>query len=192
LLVVIKKALFILLFLTLWMVFSPMVKAQVVPAVVSNVAYADISCVVVSPIGIIKLQDMNFGSIISGQAGAVTLSPNGGVPTTSGNVMIETSGSVVSTATFSVSDSQENSAKAVHYFTGYTITLPANEIILANESGQTMRVGNFTSIPSASTFGTFTNGAGTVSIGATLYVNALQGLGKYSSTTSFPVTVNYY
>jgi hypothetical protein len=170
----------------------PRVSAQTVPVVVSNVAYAEISCVVISPIGIVKLQDMNFGSIISGQAGAVTLSPDGGRPTTSGNVMIETSGSVVSPATFNVSDNQGNSAKAAHYFTGFTITLPTNEIILTNESGQTMRVGNFTSIPSATTNGTFTNGEGTISVGATLYVTAQQGLGQYVSVTSFPVTVNYY
>jgi hypothetical protein len=176
----------------LMMAFFSKSEAQVVPVIVSNVAYADVSCVVISPIGIIKLQDMNFGSIISGQAGAVTLPPDGGKPITSGNVTMETSNSVVSTATFQVSDNQGNSTKAVHYFTGYTITLPTNEVILANESGQTMRVANFTSIPSASSFGTFTNGEGTVSIGATLYVNAAQGIGQYASTSSFPVTVNYY
>lgn len=135
---------------------------------------------------------MNFGSIISGQAGAVTLPPDGGRPTTSGNVMLETAGSVVSPATFSVSDNQGNTSNPIHYFTGYTITLPTNDVILANEAGQTMRVSNFTSIPSATSFGTFTNGEGTISVGATLYVSAQQGLGQYASTTSFPVTVNYY
>lgn len=167
-------------------------KAQVVPVLASNVAYANVSCVVISPIGIIKVQDMHFGSIISGQAGTVTLPPDGGRPITSGNVTLETSNSVVSPATFEVSDNQGTSAKAMHYFTGYTITLPANDIILANESGQTMRVANFTSIPSANSFGTFTNGEGTLSVGATLYVSAQQGLGQYASITSFPVTVNYY
>jgi len=190
---VIKKIINILVVVTSLLLGSfTGVKAQVVPVISSNVAYAEISCVVISPIGIIKLQDMHFGSIISGQAGAITLPPDGGRPITSGNVTMETSNSVVSPATFKVSDNQGNSAQAIHYFTGYTITLPTNEITLANESGQTMRVGNFTSVPSATSFGTFTNGEGTVSIGATLYVNAAQGLGQYASTTSFPVTVNYY
>ncbi len=167
-------------------------KAQVVPVLASNVAFAKVSCVVINPIRIIKIRDMNFGSIISGQAGSVTLPPDGGRPVTSGNVMLETSKNVISTATFQVSDNQGNSATSVHYVTGYTISLPTGEVILTNESGQTMRVGNFTSIPSASAFGAFTNGESTLSVGATLYVNEQQGLGQYASVTSFPVTVNYY
>lgn len=167
-------------------------KAQVVPVIPSNVAYAKVTCVVINPIGIIKVRDMNFGNIIKGEAGAITLPPDGGRPITSGNVLLETTNNVVSTATFEVSDSEGSSAKAFHYFTGYTITLPNYDVIMSNESGQTMRVADFTSIPSATSFGAFTNGQGSLSVGATLYVSAEQGLGQYASITSFPVTVNYY
>jgi len=135
---------------------------------------------------------MRFGSIISGQAGAITLPPDGGQPITSGGVMMESSNNVISTATFQVSDNNKGLSGAAHYYTGFTITLPTGEVILGNESGQTMRVADFTSIPSASSFGTFSNGEGTISVGATLYVTEQQGIGQYASKTSFPVTVNYY
>jgi len=167
-------------------------KSQVVPVVPSNVAYADVSCVVINPIGIIKIRDMHFGSIISGQSGEITLPPDGGQPVTSGGVMMETSNNLVSTATFQVSDNNKGSSVATHYYTGFTITLPTGDVILANESGQSMRVSNFTSVPAASSYGTFSNGEGTISVGATLYVTEQQGVGQYASKTSFPVTVNYY
>jgi len=70
--------------------------------------------------------------------------------------------------------------------------LPTTDITLVNEEGKTMRVSDFTSTPSATGFGTFTNGTGSLTVGATLYVSASQGIGKYTSTSPFPVTVNFY
>jgi len=61
-----------------------------------------------------------------------------------------------------------------------------------NGLGKTMRVSNFTSSPSASGYGTITNGKGILTVGATLYVNAMQDVGNYVSSSPFPVTVNYY
>lgn len=76
-------------------------------------------------------------------------------------------------------------------FTEYTISLPSNDVVLVNEEGKTMRVGNFTSNPASTQKGTLVNGIGQLSIGATLYVEADQGLGQYASATPFPVTVNF-
>jgi len=123
----IKKYFIILGFFYLTIISYNSANGQVVPVVPSNVAYADVSCVVINPIGIIKIRDMRFGSIISGQAGSITLPPDGGQPVTSGGVMMETSNNVISTATFQVSDNNKGLSGAAHYYTGFTITLPTGK-----------------------------------------------------------------
>ena len=76
------------------------------------------------------------------------------------------------------------------FYSGYTITLPSHEVVLVNESGESMRVSNFTSYSSG--YSNFKDGVGELSIGATLYVSSRQGLGNYVSSAPFPVTVNFY
>jgi len=166
-------------------------KAQVIPVLASNVAYANITCVVVSPIVITKLRDMHFGSIVSGTKGTIMLPPDGGKPISTGSVGIPSAANTTSTATFEVSDNMGNNPNTVRMFTEYTITLPTNDVVLVNEEGKTMRVGNFTSNPASNQKGTLVNGIGQLSVGATLYVEADQGLGQYASAAPFPVTVNF-
>jgi hypothetical protein len=166
-------------------------KAQVIPVLASNVAYANITCVVVSPIVITKLRDMHFGSIVSGTKGTIILPPDGSKPISTGSVALQSAANTVSTATFEVSDNLGNNPNTVRMFTEYTISLPSNDVVLVNEEGKTMRVGNFTSNPASTQKGTLVNGIGQLSIGATLYVEADQGLGQYASATPFPVTVNF-
>jgi len=135
---------------------------------------------------------MFFGTIVAGNTGTVILSPEGESPVTTGNVNLKSSEGIISAATFEVNDGMGTDPSSFHYFKGYSITLPANDIILQNDVGKTMRVSNFTSSPSSTGYGTFSNGIGVLAVGATLYVNASQGIGKYISTTPFPVTVNFY
>jgi hypothetical protein len=155
------------------------------------VAYANISCYVISPIGITKVNDMYFGTIVSGNAGSVTLTPNGERPVTTGNVSLKSAQGIISAAAFEINDGLGAEA-TTRFFTGYSISLPTSDITLVSDDGKTMRVSNFTSIPSSSGYGSFTNGKGVLTVGATLYVNASQGVGKYVSTSPFPVTVNFY
>jgi hypothetical protein len=155
------------------------------------VAYANISCYVIAPIGITKVNDMYFGTIASGNAGSVTLTPDGEQPVTTGNVSLKSAQGIISAATFEVNDGL-GAESTIRFFTGYSISLPTSDITLVSEDGQTMRVSNFTSIPSSTGYSTFTNGKGVLTVGATLYVNASQGIGKYVSTSPFPVTVNFY
>ena len=155
-------------------------------------AYAEISCVVVAPIGISKTKDMLFGPIVSGNAGSVILSPDGNQLSTTGSVTTKTAEGTISVAEFVVNDGLGSSVSATRYFAGYTISLPNTDVILVNESGKTMRVSNFTSFPSASGQGTFINGSGKLTVGATLHVSEDQGIGKYVSSSPFPVTVNFY
>jgi hypothetical protein len=135
---------------------------------------------------------MYFGTIVSGNAGTVSLSPDGENATTTGNVALKSAQGIISTATFEVNDGLGNDASAPRYFTGFSISLPTSEILLVNEEGNTMRVSNFTSTPSSSGVGAFTNGKAIITVGATLHVNADQVIGKYTSTSPFPVTVNFY
>ncbi|MCX6222975.1 MAG: DUF4402 domain-containing protein [Bacteroidia bacterium] len=166
-------------------------KAQVIPVLASNVAYANITCVVVSPIVITKLRDMHFGNIVSGSKGTIMLPSDGGKPISTGSAGIPSTANTTSTATFEVSDNLGNNPNAVHMFTEYTITLPTNDVVLVNEDGKTMRVGNFNSNPASTQKGTLVNGIGQLSVGATLYFEADQGLGQYASASPFPVTVNF-
>lgn len=168
------------------------IKAQVVRAETASISSAKISCYVITPIGIMKIRDMHFGKIVSGYSGSIVLSPENGIASTTGNVSLGTGGDYVSAASFEVSDGLGNSTGIRRFYAGYTITLPSNEVILVNESGNTMKVSNFTSYPSSSGYGNFKNGEGELSIGATLYITANQGLGNYMSSAPFPVTVNFY
>lgn len=166
-------------------------KAQVIRADEGAGSAASISCFIVSPIGITKMQDMNFGAIVSGNSGTVVLSPEDGNLLTTGNVTLRSVSGVVSAAVFEVNDGIGAAGSAQRNFTNYSITLPTSDITLVSEGGSTMRVSNFTSSPSGSGVGTFTNGKGVLTVGATLYVNSSQGIGKYMSTVAFPVTVNF-
>jgi hypothetical protein len=157
----------------------------------TNVAYANINCIVVAPILITKTRDMNFGSIVAGAKGSIILPPDGSKPIANGSVTLESAASLATTATFEVSDNMGNNPNTVRMFTEFSITLPTSDVMLVNAEGKTLRVGNFTSNPSSSQKGTLINGAGVLSVGATLYVEADQGLGQYTSTSPFPVTVNF-
>ena len=166
--------------------------SQVIPGDNGASATASSACIVVIPIGITKIRDMYFGNIISGNAGTVQISPEGGLPVTTGGVALQTKNSVFSAASFMVNDGLANNPTIRRYFKGYSITLPSQTVTLSNGRGSTMSVGNFTSNSSALGYNGFITGTGYLNIGATLYVNASQSLGQYSSTSPFPVTVNFY
>ena len=135
---------------------------------------------------------MYFGNIISGKAGTVQLTAEGGLPLTTGEVAIQSKGSVFASAIFEINDGLGNTSVTRKYFKGFSITLPSNDVTLSNGTGGIMRVSNFTSNTSPNGFINSPNGTGMLSIGATLYVNAFQNLGQYVSTAPFPVTVNFY
>lgn len=135
---------------------------------------------------------MHFGTIMQGVKGTVILPADGSRPVSTGNVSIGVSDNLASAATFQVSDNLGSNPNTVRMYTEYTITLPSNDVTLTNTAGtSTLRVGNFTSNPAASENGTLVNGLGQLSVGATLYVEADQGIGQYTSAAPFPVTVNF-
>ncbi|HEY3371329.1 MAG TPA: DUF4402 domain-containing protein [Prolixibacteraceae bacterium] len=142
---------------------------------------APASATIVTPISIVKVDDMNFGNVaIQGSNdGTVVLTPAGGRTADAGATLPAIKGTV-SAASFTVSGQ-----------TGYTyaITLPSTLTITSGLNY--MIVDAFTSTPDATGTLDATLGTETISVGATLNVNAGQGAGVYTNTAGFEVTVNY-
>jgi len=149
----------------------------------SLTATATASAAIVGGLDIQKKVDMNFGTIMGVAAGTVELTASG---TRNPSVGLTLPGGIFAVASFEVTGAQG---------TSYNITIPTVAIpTTTNPVGATpMTVGEFTSIPVAGT-GTGTldlaSGKQTISVGATLHVNANQTVGQYK-TDPFTVTVNY-
>lgn len=144
-------------------------------------ASAPASATIVTPIGITKMVDMNFGNIaVKGTAGTVVLS-TAGVRTPSGGVTLPATAGTVAAASFTVSGEGAYT---------YSITLPTSLTISdAAATPNTMTIDAFTSNPSGT--GALTAGSQVLTVGATLNVGANQVTGAYTNATGFDVTVNY-
>jgi hypothetical protein len=147
----------------------------------SSMASSTISATIVTPIGITKTIDMNFGNLAaSTSAGTVVLTPEGTRTITGGISLISNTGTVTA-ASFQVSGEGSYT---------YSISLPNETFTLKRTSGsETMLINNFTSIPSGS--GKLISGTQTILVGATLNIEADQTIGEYVCETGFNVTVNY-
>jgi hypothetical protein len=142
---------------------------------------------IVTPISILKTQDMNFGNVAvqSASGGTVVLTP-AGVRSVTGDVTLPTTATgTVTAANFTVG------GNGVYTF---SIDLPSS-ITLTRVSGtETMTVGTFTSngdVATGDTTATLVGGTFTLNVGATLNVAAAQVAGVYTNTADLTVTVNY-
>ena len=166
------KKLTILVALLLVVGFSTNVFAQVT-------ATASTTATIVTPIGITKTVDMNFGNVATnGAVGTVVLTPAGTRTSTGGVTLPAASGSPTA-ASFAVTGSGTYT---------YTITLPASPITLAGTTAG-VTVGTFVSNPASP--GALTAGAQTVLVGATLNLPVSVVAGSYTNAASLTVTVNY-
>jgi hypothetical protein len=131
-----------------------------------------------APIAIGNTQSLSFGSFVVGSGGSVTISTSGGRSATGGITLIPSSAGAA--ARFSVTGDPGMT---------YSISLPLDgEAALSNGAGQSMPLNAFASDPSG--IGLLgLDGSQTLSVGATLNVDAGQAVGAYSG--SFSVTVNY-
>jgi len=143
-------------------------------------ATASASATIITPISISKTADLNFGNVAVSAtvAGTAVITPAGVRSATLGVTLPATSGTV-SAASFTVTGAAGYS---------YVITLPSSALTITNGSN-TMTVTTFVSSPA--TNGTLTGGTQTLTVGATLNVDAGQAAGLYTSETPFSVTVNY-
>jgi len=152
----------------------------IVGQVSSTVTSIGIDATVIAPISIVNTGStpLDFGTIArSSTAGTVTITPVGGQSPSGGVSVLSSSG--FSAAPFAVTG--ENDAS-------FNITVPSNSTVELTRSGgsETMAVNDFAHNSTLVLSGT---GAGTFSVGATLYVNADQIAGDY--TGSFAITVAY-
>ena len=144
-------------------------------------ATATASSTIVTPIGITKTVDMNFGNVAinSTTAGTVVLAP-AGTRTSTGGVTLPATAGTVAAAEFNVTGANNYT---------FSITLPSTSHEIKSGSN-TMSVTGFTSTPTPT--GTLSaTGSATVKVGATLNVSAGQAAGTYTSVTPFEVKVNY-
>jgi hypothetical protein len=145
-------------------------------------ATATATATIVAPITIVRVNNMNFGNVVTSAAtGTVVLTPASTRSTTGGASILAAQPGTVTAASFTVGGTAG--------FT-YTISLPASVLIDDAGAGVAMTVNTFTSTPTP----TGTIGAGgteTLSVGATLNVGANQVGGVYTSAAPFTVTVNY-
>ena len=144
-------------------------------------ATATASSTIVTPIGITKTVDMNFGNVAinSTTAGTVVLAP-AGTRTSTGGVTLPATAGTVAAAEFNVTGANNYT---------FSITLPSTSHEIKSDLN-TMSVTDFTSTPTPT--GTLSaTGSATVKVGATLNVSAGQAAGTYTSVTPFEVTVNY-
>jgi len=139
------------------------------------------SVVVVVPMALNKVKDLNFGSVLADPLGpgSLTLSPEG-VRTTTGGLFLPATTGKVRPAHFHVIGEGSYT---------FAITLPTSITITHTDAVNTMTIDGFTSSPSGSS--SMITGYKDLKVGATLHVGADQKAGKYTSGTAFDVTVNY-
>lgn len=144
---------------------------------------ATATATIVTPISIVKVNNMNFGNVAvsAATAGTVIMTPAGGTSKTGGVTLPATAGTV-SAASFTVSGQGAYT---------YAITLPTTDYTITHTTtpASTMTVNAFTSTPTGT--GALTSGSQTLNVGATLNVDAGETAGTYTNATGFDVTVNY-
>lgn len=145
-------------------------------------AQADAHATIVTPITIVKVNDLEFGNVAVGaSSGTVDLDPNGGARTPTGGVTLPAVPGTVNPASFTVSG-QANYV--------YGITLPSSITIASGANSMT--ISNINSYPTVASGGTLSgSGTETLYVGGTLGVAASQAAGTYSTAATFPVTVVY-
>jgi hypothetical protein len=146
-------------------------------------AEATVTATILEAITITNVTDMNFGNVAVIDAGTVILNPEDGSTTPTGGVTLPAAApGTISAASFDVTGDGSST---------YAITLPSSTYVITNANLQTMDVTDFTSFPSVADGGLLTAGAQTITVGATLNVDAGQAPGEYTNATGFEVTVNY-
>ena len=136
------------------------------------------SAVIVGPLALTKVTDMNFGTIATAAvAGTVVLGTDNSRTPTNVTLVPPTAGIA---ASFTVAGEANRT---------FAITLPADGTVTLTGPGVAMPVSSF--VHNAGV-GPALNGAGAAAftVGATLTVNASQVSGSYTSA-NFPVTVSY-
>ncbi|MCW3117566.1 MAG: hypothetical protein JWM28_1648 [Chitinophagaceae bacterium] len=145
-----------------------------------STATASTTAVLVTPISIAKVSDMNFGTVAaSGTLGTVLLDYANGRTTTGGASLLAGS-AAETTAEFTVTGETTS---------GFDISIPSTAITLNGSVSGSMTVDNF--VADLGTSSSLVSGSATIKVKATLNVPANAVAGTYSNASGLFVTVNY-
>lgn len=140
---------------------------------------ASTSATIITPIAISKTVDLNFGNIVAGTAGTVTVGTDDSRSSTGGVTLPTATPGTITAAQFDVT----GLANAT-----YSITVPASFNVTG--PGDDMEVSTFVTDPTPT--GTLDgSGEQTISVGATLAVGANQTAGTYTNADALVITVAY-
>lgn len=143
-------------------------------------AQTNTTATVLLPITITKTADLNFGKFMSGATGGTVVVTTAGAQSVTGDLTTTAAlGATAAAATFTIAGEPTNT---------YAVTFPAQTALVGPGGSTPMTIGTFTTA-SSGTLGTFGAAAETLSVGATLTVNANQASGTYNGTLD--VAVNY-
>lgn len=168
----------VLLFASLFII---VIAVQNVKAQTNATASAETSATIITPIAISKTADLNFGNIVAGTAGTVTVGTNDSRSSTGGVTLPAATPGTITAAQFAVT----GLASAT-----YSITTPSSFNVTRSSGSETMEVNTFVTDPTPT--GTLDgSGAQTVKVGATLEVGANQQAGTYVNAADLVITVAY-
>jgi hypothetical protein len=145
-------------------------------------ATAVTSATIVSALTITNADPLDFGNIVTGTAGTVTMGPDG-TRTSTGPVLNDTN--VGTAATFDVAGTAELT---------YSIAISPASLLITHTTLpiNTMTVDNFQSNPAEGDTGELDlAGEQTISVGGDLTVDAAQVPGTYQNAADLTVTINY-
>ena len=157
------------------------------PAAYAQDADAEATVVAVSPLSLVKVDDLEFGNLIPGTAGGTAVVSTAGVRTTTGTVVA--AGGTVSNAEFQGYGTRNRFVFVSTASTAYTLNrVGGGATMVMNQL--TLQADNLTPFFFPGLFRINSTDVITLRIGATLNIAPNQQEGRYEGT--FPITMNYF
>ena len=157
------------------------------PAAFAQTANGESDAVVVSPLSLVPVEDLNFGNLLPGNLGGTAVVSPAGARTVTGSVIAV--GGTVSNAEFQGFGSQNRFVFISTASSTYTLNRQGGGASMVMRA-LTLQADNLTPTFFPGLFRIATTNVITLRIGATLDVNANQQEGVYTGT--FPITMNYF
>lgn len=157
------------------------------PAVLAQTDTAETDAVVVSPLSLVPVHDLNFGNLIPGLTGGTARVSTAGVRTVTGSVVA--AGGTVSNAEFQGYGTRNRFVYISSGSGSYLLNRIGGGANMTMRS-LTLQADNLTPTFLPGLFRIASTDVITLRIGATLDVGASQQSGVYEAT--FPITMNYY
>ena len=157
------------------------------PAAFAQSDRGETDAVVVSPLSLVPVRDLNFGNLIPGATGGTAVISPSGNRTVSGSVLA--AGGTVSNAEFQGFGSRNRLVYISTASSSYRLNRVGGGANMTLRS-LTLQADNLTPLNFPGLFRISSTNVITLRIGGTLDVRANQQAGAYEA--SFPITMNYY